>query len=471
MEMLMEYQKFVRSMLNKVYDTQFDQLVDIGEVILDKVASGGRFVIFGAGHGHILAEEMYEKPGGFMFPEIYNPMDLFGHPLKAGYVERNYEFGEVFYKSMNLNENDVFWLISNSGTNGVVVELAKRCREDCVTLVTHTNMNHTKIVSPRHPSGKKMYEFASYIVDNCGEHGDAIFPTVGDKKQGATSNMVGTFIFQGLNVVFASILSQSDCDEQSLKNNRFASKKNFSREVVLEELKKYKEYYFRNFDEVVETQLKNIQTAAELSSEAVMKQGRNFMFGMVHEHSLVEEIHSRAGTIMCNKSVVMQNTDIQLYDGVKKAQLYASIEKYADALLYSIDPKQEDAFFCVTQTSNEPAMRRFVQLVKEKDCKVIVHTNKKYADSISVNPVYLEADVVLDNCGSKDNAGLTIGNFKVGAIGTSIGCFMNQCYVMSMTKYLYEHGIDMPTRISINTDKGLIYTEDLNRKFFNDTLI
>ena len=40
-----------------------------------------------------------------------------------------------------------------------------------------------------------------------------------------------------------------------------------------------------------------------------------------------------------------------------------------------------------------------------------------------------------------------------------------------MTQLLYENGIDMPTRISINTDRGLVYTEELNRKYFNDTLV
>ena len=57
--------------------------------------------------------------------------------------------------------------------------------------------------------------------------------------------------------------------------------------------------------------------------------------------------------------------------------------------------------------------------------------------------------------------------FDVGRVG----CFLNQCYVIKMTQLLYENGIDMPTRISNNTDRGLVYTEELNRKYFNDTLV
>ena len=57
--------------------------------------------------------------------------------------------------------------------------------------------------------------------------------------------------------------------------------------------------------------------------------------------------------------------------------------------------------------------------------------------------------------------------FDVGRVG----CFLNPCDVIQMTQLLYENGIDMPTRNSINTDRGLVYTEELNRKYFNDTLV
>lgn len=63
-----------------------------------------------------------------------------------------------------------------------------------------------------------------------------------------------------------------------------------------------------------------------------------------------------------------------------------------------------------------------------------------------------------------------IENAAVFDVGR-VGCFLNPCDVIKMTQLLYENGIDMPTRISINTDRGLVYTEELNRKYFNDTLV
>ncbi|MEG0661551.1 MAG: sugar isomerase domain-containing protein [Anaerorhabdus sp.] len=469
--MLKLYGSFVESIISKVFETQFKILPELAELILDRVARGNRVVIYGAGHGHELAEEMLDLVGGFNFIESYNPQDLFGPPLKAGYIERTEAFAEVFYSMMDLKKGDVLWLISNSGTNGVVVELAKRCKENGITLIAHTNMKQTSTVSARHSCGKKMVEFADYIIDNCGEDGDAAFETVNGKKQGPTSNGVGTFILQGLNVCFATVLHASNCTPEDVRNGNYARCKVIHKEAMLENLNTYYKDYMKVLKEVFATQLENIQQAAALSVQCVMAEGRNMMFGMVHDHTLVEEIHSRAGTIMCNRSLVSQNIDIQLYDGVKKATLYANISEYADALLRSVELNEKDVLFLISQSANENAMRRLVVLAKEKNCKLILHTNKKYADTCSEHPLYQNVDVVIDNCCPKNQLLMKVGKFDVGYVGTSIGCFINQCYVMEMTKQLFEHGIDIPARISINTDKGLIFTEELNKKYFNDTVV
>lgn len=468
--MLVKYSEFVRSILNEVVETQLPKLPEVAQVILDRVANGGRFRIFASGHSHILSEELMSQTGGYDFCEPYITEDLFVHPLKSGFIERNYEFGEVFFDTMNLQKGDVLWLISNSGTNGVVVELAKKCHENDIYLVTQTNMKQTVKVSPRHPSGKKMYEFANVVINNCGEDGDAAFPTVGDKKQGPTSNIIGTFIFQALNVCFASILESSHCKEEDLKNGKYLVQKCIDHEFIQKNLQEYIQKYFDLYDEVIRSEFENIEKAALLSVNAVMNQKRNLMFGMVHDHSLVEEIHARAGTIMCNKSMVMQNTDIQFYEGVKKANQYAHIAKYADAILYSVEAQPGDSFFLVSQSSNEPAMKRLLQLLKERNHQIVLHTNVRRASKIDASVLEL-ADIILDNHCPENELLLTIGDKQVAYPATSMGCFINQCYIMKMTQILYENGIDMPTRISINTDKGLVYTEELNRKFFNSTLI
>ena len=468
--MLYKYAKFVKKILNEVNEKELSKLPDIAEEILERVAKGGKFIVFAFGHGHIISEEMMQQTGGFNFPKPYNPQDLFGHPLKSGVIERSYEFGHIFYKSMKLEKGDALWLVSNSGTNGVVVEIAKYAHENDVYLITQTNMKQTQKVSPRHPSNMKMYEFADVVINNHGEDGDAAFETIGGKKQGPTSNIVGTFIMQALNICFASVLEMSGCIEEDLFNGKYLQNKVINKNKIQQNLAQYVEHYFKIFAEVVDNEIKVIEKAASLSVDSILKNRNNFMFGMAHDHSLVEEIHSRAGTIMCNKSIVMQNPEIQFYESVEKANMYASVSKYADALLYSLEPQKNDTFFLVSQSANENAIIRMIELLKEKNCKVILHTNKNYAKTIS-DETMKQVDVVIDNHCPLTQTMEKIGQYNVGYPATSIGCFMNQCYIMSMTKQLYEHGIDMPTRISINTDKGFEYTENLNRKYFNDTLV
>ena len=62
-------------------------------------------------------------------------------------------------------------------------------------------MNTTTAVTSRHPSGKKLYEFASILLDNHGDMGDASVELEGfPQKVASTSTVVGAAL---LNAVVA----------------------------------------------------------------------------------------------------------------------------------------------------------------------------------------------------------------------------------------------------------------------------
>ena len=72
-----------------------------------------------------------------------------------------------------LQKDDVIVIISNSGRNGVCVDMAQLAKDEGLVVVALTNLNHSKSMASRHPSGKKLYEFADIVLDNMGCVGDA----------------------------------------------------------------------------------------------------------------------------------------------------------------------------------------------------------------------------------------------------------------------------------------------------------
>lgn len=104
------------------------------------------------------------------------------------------------------------------------------------------------------------------------------------------------------------------------------------------------------------------------------------------------------------------------------------------------------------------------KIIKERNGQIILVTNRSMAEQQKPSPSVLDyADVILDNYSY-------VSDFTAN-ISTSLSAFLLQCYIMCMTYEMHSRGIDLPVRISINTDKGLVYTEKLNQTLFQDTLI
>ena len=91
----------------------------------------------------------------------------------------------------------VLFLFSNSGRNTVPVDMAVEAKKRGVTVICITNLNHSRSVASRHPSGKKLYEVCDIVIDNCGAIGDAAID-VGGLVCGPTSTVVGAAILQSI---------------------------------------------------------------------------------------------------------------------------------------------------------------------------------------------------------------------------------------------------------------------------------
>ncbi len=471
--LLNTYGDFVAAILKQVKETQFSVIKDLGIKVIQQLSQGKKFWMYGSGHSHVMCEEMIDKVGGYHFVKTTCLEDVLGNPLKCGILERECEFASAILPFFDAQEGDVVYLISNSGTNGVIVELAKEFKSRGCIVVAHSNMTQSRKVSARHPSGKKLYEYADYIIDNCGKDGDAAFEVVEGKNMGASSNMIGSFIMQALNVVFTTIFDQYESNEDECLNGVLKSKidqSDVNATSIDFQLERYFTYFMDHFEKIRSTQYPSIIQASHVIGDVIIAEKASYMFGMGHDHSLVEEIHARAGTIMVNKSLVMNSPELMIFNGLKKSNAYANCEKYADAILAQVDPAENEGFLLISQSFNEPALQRMLKLLKEKKCKVVVMVNKTLADSFS-NPSYLEADAFMDNGCDLEDAGLRINNRSTAALSTPLSAFVLQCYVMAMAYYLTQHGIVLPARISVNTDRGLKFTEDLNLNHFKKMIV
>ena len=188
METAVRFFDHAQRKLRQVLEHEMPHIQAAAELVTENCARGGKFYVFGSGHSHLIAEELYLRAGGLALVHAILPPELMLHemPNKSTYLER-------------VEERDTVLVISNSGRNAVPVEMCLAAKAVGAKVIAMTSLQHSQNCTSRHSSGKKMYEIADVTIDNWGEPGDAAFPIDGlDTPIGPTSSLTGITIAQAL---------------------------------------------------------------------------------------------------------------------------------------------------------------------------------------------------------------------------------------------------------------------------------
>ena len=201
METAKRYFAHVQSKLEEVLEHELPNIEKAADFVVESCKQGGKFYVFGTGHSHMIAEELYLRAGGLALVHGILPGEMMLHqmPNKSTYLERIEGYAKAMVELYRLDEKDTIMVISNSGRNAVPVEMCIEAKKVGAKVIAMTNMKHSVSCESRHSSGKKMYELADVAIDNCGDIGDASFPIEGlDTCIGPTSDAVGITIAQAL---------------------------------------------------------------------------------------------------------------------------------------------------------------------------------------------------------------------------------------------------------------------------------
>jgi len=234
MSMFVEYKKFFDSIMDKVMKTQEKNIVEGARILTQAVKNGGRFYIFGTGHSHMIAEELYNRAGGFALVTAMLPTEVMLHerPNKSTIIERVEGLGKLYLDMYGVTSKDVLMVVSNSGRNAIPVELAQEANKRGIKIIAMTNLEHSKGVTSRHSSRKKMYEYADVVLDNCGVIGDAGFKIPNtDIYTGPTSSSIGCFLGQALIVETLNMLVKEGYNPPVFKSSNLDNADDYNNEI------------------------------------------------------------------------------------------------------------------------------------------------------------------------------------------------------------------------------------------------
>lgn len=221
MEKHIEYIENVKKIIDKIEKDEHGSIAKTAKIFADTLINNRRIFLFGTGHSHMLAEELFYRAGGLVNiqPILIEPLMLHISASGSTVAEREEGMAEKIFSDYSMKENDTVVIISNSGRNGVVVDMALLCKEKGLGVIALTNLEHTFSSDSRHKSGKRLCEIADIVLDNGGCVGDACVEIDGvDGKICPTSTVCGALI---LNAVVAQAVDI--CAKQGFYPDHFAS--------------------------------------------------------------------------------------------------------------------------------------------------------------------------------------------------------------------------------------------------------
>lgn len=196
-----KYVEIVQEKISRMISGQQDQLIKAARKIADSVTKDGILHVLGTGHSHMIAEELFYRAGGTVFvnPILDSGFMLHDGAVKSTKIERLPGYAEAVLENIDVQKQDIFLVVSNSGRNILPIEATLFMKENGLYTIAITSLKHSQSVTSRHPSGKRLFEIVDLTLDNYGEAGDAVLNLPDTQvKYGPTSTVTGVVLVQTL---------------------------------------------------------------------------------------------------------------------------------------------------------------------------------------------------------------------------------------------------------------------------------
>lgn len=197
-----EYLNEVQRILARVLETQAEAIHTAAGWLTDAALNQKKLWAAGCGHAGLLAQELFYRSGGLV---VLNPLFAPGLQLDVSPVtltsdiERMEGYGATLIDRKSIGDGDVLLVHSVSGRNPVGIDMALRAHQRGARVIALTNLAYSQASVSRHSSGKRLFECADLVLDNCGAVGDAAI-AIDDfaERTGPTSTAVGAAILNAM---------------------------------------------------------------------------------------------------------------------------------------------------------------------------------------------------------------------------------------------------------------------------------
>lgn len=184
------YFKNVGETLDAVLREESGKIRQAGAILAQVLKGDGLLYVFGCGHSHMLAEELFYRAGGLaaVYPIFETSAMLHEGAAKSSQIERMSGYGPLVMERYPISEKDCLLIASTSGINPFSMEVAECAAARGAKVIGISSFAYREKPS-RRSDGKHLPDVCDLCIDNHVPVGDA---TVQVREDGTKAGPVST---------------------------------------------------------------------------------------------------------------------------------------------------------------------------------------------------------------------------------------------------------------------------------------
>lgn len=201
--MFSEYFHKINTALHMIEDYEKHSIERAASAVATTIENGKIVHVFGCGHSHMMAEEVFYRAGGLVpiRPIFIEDLMLHRGGMRSSALERTNGLAAEFMSHQDIQQGDVVIVVSTSGRNPVPIDVALLSKEKGAFVVGLTSRNASIGQPSRHHTGKYLYETVDLEINHHVAPGDAAMQDPESQLSfGSTSTVLGMAIMNGITV-------------------------------------------------------------------------------------------------------------------------------------------------------------------------------------------------------------------------------------------------------------------------------
>jgi uncharacterized phosphosugar-binding protein len=217
-------------------------------------------------------------------------------------------------------------------------------------------------------------------------------------------------------------------------------------------------------ERIVDTQMEEIDRAAQIVANAIAGDGILYTFGTGHSHVIAEDVAYRAGGLAPVDAIL--EASLTGHEKVRQSEYMERVEGMAGVIFDYYGISSKDALVIISNSGRNAAPIEMAELAHAHNVPVVAITSLAHSQGTpsrhsSGKKLYQLADVVIDNLCPRGDAIIHLEGLAtpVGAGSGVAGMFILHTIIVQAVQDLLDRGVQPPVFMSGNLDES----EEYNR--------